>query len=130
MYKFTLRQLRSAAACEKQVSWFVGNQKAVLGITEGSGRVDLDQKDEQRKQKRIDYMESLLRGDKMGIHFLPEMFPGRYEPEKEPEAEWGIRKIWNCIIDPIAPGSRDRPESKQLSMGYTWEGRFLPHRPP
>ncbi|KAJ7844005.1 hypothetical protein B0H14DRAFT_2585429 [Mycena olivaceomarginata] len=57
MYKFTLQQLRSAAAWEKQVSWFVGNQKAVLGITEGSGRVDLDQKDEQRKVKRVDYME-------------------------------------------------------------------------
>jgi hypothetical protein len=68
MYNFTLRQLRSAATCEKQVSWFVGNQKAVLGITEGSGRVDLDQKDEQRKAKedklygvRSQHVRALLR---------------------------------------------------------------------
>jgi hypothetical protein len=67
--------------CEKQVSWFVGNQKAVLGITEGSGRVDLDQKDEQRKAKEdklygvctctaslfVSRGRSWLRGDKMGI---------------------------------------------------------------
>ncbi|KAJ7840385.1 hypothetical protein B0H14DRAFT_2587465 [Mycena olivaceomarginata] len=73
--------------CRRQSAGFVGNQKAVLGITEGSGRVDLDQKDEQRKAKEDrpiwskSHM-SLLRGDKMGIHFLPEMFPGRYEPER------------------------------------------------
>jgi hypothetical protein len=44
--------LQPARKKHPQVSCFVGNQKAVLGIPEVSGRMELDQEDEQKESKR------------------------------------------------------------------------------